>query len=114
MRQQEINGQLVNVKEALDHFIIKQKPSSNVEYFGYGPNSDIFIQFKNGSSYIYKNDNQLLVKEMLETESIGKFVPSLKGLEFAKHPMRLVEPVQWESAGITTGDGSATFRIPKL
>lgn len=92
MRQTEVNGQVVMVAPAIEDFIVKQKPSSNVEYFGFGPTGDIFIQFKNGSSYIYKNCDPQLVQDMLAAESIGKFVGRLKGLECLKHG-RLVDPV---------------------
>ena len=88
-----VNGQPVELAEAVYDFVVLQKPSSNVEYFGYGPTGDIFLQFKNGSAYIYKNTSEELVKEMLAAESIGKFVAKLKPLVSVKQPGKLVTPV---------------------
>lgn len=98
MRQQIINGQPVQVADAIKDFVICQKESSNVAFFGHGPFSDIFVQFKNGAAYIYKNTDAQLVKDMLAAESIGKFIPRLKGLETVKQPGKLVEPVKEQAA----------------
>ena len=106
MNRQVINGQVVDVKPAIDHYIIKQKSSSNVEFYGFGPMGDIFIQFKNGISYIYLESGADLIKDMNEAESIGSFVSKTlvpltkaKKLASVRWNERLVEPVIETPAG---------------
>lgn len=98
MRTTEVNGLQVTLKPAIEHYIVKAMPSSNVEFYGHGPIGEIFVQFKNGKSYIYLQGGTGLVKEMLAAESIGKFVarrlvkdPNLQVVPWNE---RLVEPVK--------------------
>lgn len=100
MNRQIINGQQVELADVIKDFIVKQKPSSNVEYFGFNTESDVFVQFKNGSSYIYKKVSNEIIGKMITTESIGSFVAKnlVKGFEAIKHERRFVEPVIDEPA----------------
>ena len=79
MRILKINDQEHTVDGMLDGFNIHQKPSSNVEYFGDNGN-EIFIQFKNGSCYIYKGILKEHIQQMYEADSIGKFISALSKL----------------------------------
>jgi hypothetical protein len=62
------------IDEQLQGFNLMQKPSSNVDYYGTNGTDTVFIQFKNGVSYLYSNVSKEHITEMLNAESIGKFV----------------------------------------
>lgn len=72
---QIILGETVySFETALKGFEIKNKPSSNVAFYGYDEHYNrLFIQFKNGNSYIYKDIKPELFAEMDKSESVGKF-----------------------------------------
>lgn len=99
MNRQEINGQQVELADQIKDFIVKQQPSSNVEFFGYGPTGDVFVQFKNGLSYIYKDVDNDTIIEMCNTESIGKFVSDriVRTHAGLKQPSKLVTRVTVEN-----------------
>jgi hypothetical protein len=98
MRKIVVNNQPVTVDELLTGYEILCKPSSNVEY--YGTNGlNVFIQFKNGSTYIYLNVSDRDIADMRKAESIGKFIPVLsKKYQYTKVEKQLVvleqEPAQ--------------------
>lgn len=90
MRKLKINNQDCTVDAMLDGFTIDQKPSSNVGYFGDNGN-DIFIQFKNGGSYLYKSVLKEHIEQMYQAESIGTFISILsKAYTYAPIKQRLV------------------------
>lgn len=63
------------VNPRLEGFTIKQLPSSNVAFHGLNSSTnELFIQFKNGSSYIYKDIDSQTAINLINCESIGKFV----------------------------------------
>jgi len=86
-----VNGKEYLIDNILADFLIQQKSSSNIEFHGSNGKDQIFVQFKNGSSYIYKGVNEADIKEMNEAESIGKFVHALsKKYASEKIPKRVV------------------------
>lgn len=93
MEQLIINVSEYHVDDRLQGFDIRQKESSNVDYYGSNGNDKIFIQFKNGVSYIYNDVKKQDIDEMNEAESIGKFMASLarKKYAFTKVTMELVK-----------------------
>lgn len=87
-----INDQPHNTDPRLAGFEIKQKPSSNIEYYGNNENQ-IFVQFKNGGAYLYKDVAPDTIKQMHQAESIGRFISVLsKGNIYVKLGNKLVEP----------------------
>lgn len=73
----EINGVQYTIDEKLDNFTIKSKPSSNVAFYGVNHDAtdiQLFVQFKNGSCYIYSGLTDQTLKELNECESIGSFI----------------------------------------
>ncbi len=74
MNKHIINDINVIVNPVLNGFSIHSKPSSNVEYFGIDSlHSRLFVQFKNGSSYIYKDVNINILNEIQVADSVGKY-----------------------------------------
>lgn len=76
MNNVKINNQECTIDELIGGFSVHQKPSSNVDFFG-DNGTDVFIQFKNGGSYIYKNVSSEHIKQMYDAESIGRFISVL-------------------------------------
>lgn len=75
MKTININGIKYNVNQKLECFVISQKTSSNVEFIGLNSDTNqLFVQFKNGSSYIYSNLDSSTVIDLINCESIGKFI----------------------------------------
>lgn len=75
---QIILGETVySFEPVLTGFDIQQKPSSNVSFYGYDEKYQrLFIQFKNGNAYIYKDIKPELFADMQKAESVGKFFSS--------------------------------------
>jgi hypothetical protein len=96
MKKVIINDKEYHVAGMLEAFNIQQKPSSNVEFFGTNSAGSVFVQFKNGNTYIYSNVHAGRIEEMNAAESIGRFVPKLKAYPCEKIDRRLVTPVQDE------------------
>lgn len=74
MKTQEFDGIVYQVDDRFEGFTIVKKPSSNVDFIGYDENTQVFIQFKNGGAYLYKDIQKETVEKALESESIGKFI----------------------------------------
>jgi hypothetical protein len=91
MEQYVINLAEYIIDDSLQGFEICQKPSSNVDFYGTN-GKDIFIQFKNGGTYIYENVPKEIIDEMHKAESIGSFVSKYltKKFEFKKFDNKLV------------------------
>jgi hypothetical protein len=87
-----INGQAHRTDPSLAGFELKQKSSSNIEFYGSNENQ-IFVQFKNGGAYIYKNIEEKTIQDLHQAESIGKFVAALSKVHgHIKLGNKLVEP----------------------
>lgn len=98
MRKIVVNNQPVTVDDLLAGYEILSKPSSNVEYYGTN-GQNVFVQFKNGSTYLYLNVKDQDIAALRKAESIGKFIPVLsKQYQYTKVDKQLVvvvqEPVQ--------------------
>jgi len=77
MQKMIIDGEHVIVDDKLIGFTIHSKPSTNVEYFGSSSNSEVFVQFKSGSSYIYTGVSSELISQMERASSIGGFIAEM-------------------------------------
>jgi hypothetical protein len=78
------------IDEKLQGYELMQKPSSQIDYYGTN-GKDVFLQFKNGTSYIYENVPTETIADMKSAESIGSFVfKHLKKLPFRKFDLKLV------------------------
>lgn len=98
MRKVTVNNQQVNVDEILNDYEILSKESSNVDYYG-TDGKNVFIQFKNGASYLYLNVTPVDIDDMKKAESIGKFIGVLsKAYQYTKVENRLVVVVPEEVA----------------
>lgn len=91
------NKETINViiKEIIKDFNLHQRPSSNVEYFGYHKDDQkLLIQFKSGSSYIFSEVPEQTFVDLTTAESTGKFVGANVVGKFSvnKHAERLVIP----------------------
>lgn len=73
MRKIEINRVQYDVHPALANYAIHRKPSSNVAFYGFALGS-VFVQFMNGSSYIYNEVPDEVISDAAKAESIGSFV----------------------------------------
>lgn len=75
MRKFEINGVIYDVHEAVESFTILHKESSNVAFWGYDVSTMVFfVQFKNGSTYMYSEVPASLLQGSIDADSIGKFI----------------------------------------
>jgi hypothetical protein len=91
MEQYIINVAEHQVDSLLDGYEIAQKPSSNIDYYGSNGKDTIFIQFKNGVSYLYLNVDKASIDQMQAAESIGKFIGTLsKKYTYTKVDRKLV------------------------
>lgn len=81
------------VDERLKGFDISKKPSSNVDYYGSNGKDTIFIQFKNGVSYLYHDVTKEDIDAMNQAESIGKFMATLarKKYTYTKVTLEMVK-----------------------
>ena len=97
MKKIVVNDQPVSVDELLQDYDILSKPSSNVEFYGTN-GQNVFIQFKNGSTYLYLNVTDQDIVALRKAESIGKFIPVLsRKYQYTKVDRQLVVVVQEES-----------------
>lgn len=98
MRKIVVNNQPCTVDEILKDYEILSKESSNVDYYG-TDGKNVFIQFKNGSSYLYLNVTPVDIEDMKMAESIGRFISVLsKSYQYTKVENRLVVVVPEEVA----------------
>jgi hypothetical protein len=98
MRKLTISTMPCLVDDILEGYFIDRKPSSNVEFHG-TDGKNIFIQFKNGASYLYLNVSAEHIEEMKKAESIGRFISVLsKNYQYTKVDQRLINAVQEEVA----------------
>ena len=52
---------------------LKEVNSSNIRKIGY-ENGDLYVEYKSGNTYIYKNIPQNLYESFMKAESKGKFM----------------------------------------
>ncbi|MCX3264787.1 KTSC domain-containing protein [Pedobacter agri] len=70
-----INNQEFTVSEKLEGFTIESKPSSNVAFYGMNSETkELFVQFKNGSAYIYRGITNEAAIGLINAESVGKYI----------------------------------------
>lgn len=75
MKNIEICGTVYEVHEAVQDFTIVHKPSSNVLAVGIDFNLElIFVQFINGSCYMYVDVPISISHMAVKANSIGKFI----------------------------------------
>lgn len=71
----KIAGILLFVSQGLESFEIMKKDSSQVDYIGTNEEKKIlFVQFKNGASYIYENVDHVTLQNARRAISIGSFL----------------------------------------
>lgn len=64
-----------NVIDRLDEFNINMPTSNGVSFFGSNPNSgSVFVQFKNGGTYIFMGVTPEVRKGLINADSVGLFV----------------------------------------
>lgn len=93
MEKRMLNGIDYQVDERLNDFAVFQKPSSNVEFFGgCEKEGKVFVQFRNGSTYVYENVSADVIDVMNDAPSIGQFVSATfsKNYSFKHYPERMV------------------------
>lgn len=74
MVQIVIGGYLYEVQASIYGFDIRTKPSSNVAFYGTCTDGRLFVQFKNGVSYLYSDVDHGTLTDLEDAESIGKFI----------------------------------------
>jgi len=75
MKTVTVNEQKYSVDEQIEGFSVNQRPSSNVDFYGVNADKkELFVQFKNGSSYIYSGITSEVAIELINCESIGKYI----------------------------------------
>lgn len=95
MKKILVNNQPCTIDDIIKDYEILCKESSNVDFYG-TDGKNVFIQFKNGSSYLYTNVEPADIETMKATESIGKFIPVLRKYPATKYENRLVVVVTEE------------------
>lgn len=80
MRTIELNNTVYQIDSRLEGFMVSSKPSSNVAFYGYSLNNSFFIQFKNGSAYIFSDVSESVLAGVNKAVSIGAYFNSeIKG-----------------------------------
>ncbi|MCX3266581.1 KTSC domain-containing protein [Pedobacter agri] len=75
MKKVTLLNQSFNVHDRLEQFNVNIAQSSSVSFFGSNPNTgSMFVQFKNGGTYIYSGVTPEVRKEMHTAPSIGSFI----------------------------------------
>ena len=78
--KQTINNKPVLVSDVLQDYTIYHRNSTFVAYIAVKGDNSLFIQFCNGTCFIYPDLPVDLIKSALEAESVGKwFHANLKG-----------------------------------
>ena len=58
---------------------ITKLDSSSIDKFSYDTiNSEMLIEYKGGSQYLYKKVNEIVVTEFIDAESKGKYINEIK------------------------------------
>lgn len=78
--KQIINSKPVLVNDAIADYTLYHRNSTFIDYIGVKGDNSLFIQFQNGTCFLYRDLPIDLIKAALEAESIGKFFhANLKG-----------------------------------
>lgn len=82
------------VDKLLEGYKVQQKPSSNVEFFGYNDRNGLFVQFKSGSTYLYENIETEVLQELDQAESVGQFLRKriLNSYPFTRFDGKMIKP----------------------
>jgi hypothetical protein len=73
--QTTINGEAVNVDNKLQGYTLFKKPSSHVNYYGtHRDTSSLFVQYNNGTCFIFTEVPDPLLAKAEVAPSIGKFL----------------------------------------
>lgn len=96
-------GLLVFASEDLDNFELFKKASTQVDYIGVNvKDKRLFVQFKNGGAYLYKDVDQITMQNAQRVPSIGTFIhESVKGkfeFEKANYGVRVATMVELQGA----------------
>lgn len=88
----EIDKLVYVVNDTLADFSINQAPSTTIAFFGYHLKKRwLFVQFKNGKSYIYNNVAGNIEANALAAESLTKFlIPAVRDCSFQKFECNLI------------------------
>lgn len=109
MRKIILDKKEFSYDELLDSFNINAPASSIVEFFG-DNGKDVFIQFKRGASYIYKNVSDAHIKEMYAAPSIGRFI-SVLSKNYTYVPVKRALVVTNAPVAIATHDNEVNATI---
>ena len=110
MRTINLTSGTYAVDPILDGFDIIEKPSSNVAFVGTSMvDHKIYVQFKNGSGYLYSEVDYDTLSFIPAAESIGKFISSkvVKHFPSEKQENALIvkgEEIMGDPVLILTGD----------
>ena len=75
MKTVTLLNQSFKVHDRLEQFNVNIAQSSSVSFFGSNPQTgSMFVQFKNGGTYIYSGVTADVRKEMNAASSIGSFI----------------------------------------
>lgn len=75
MNTTTFNNHQYKVHDRLAQFNVNSIPSTSISFFGSNPNTgSLFVQFKNGGTYIFSNITNEIRKEMFAAKSIGSFI----------------------------------------
>lgn len=75
MKTITFNNRQYHIHDRLQQFNVNTIPSTSVEFFGSNPKTgSLFVQFKNGGTYIFNNITPQVRKEMHEAKSIGSYI----------------------------------------
>lgn len=97
MRKITFHGLDFSVDPILDDYKIETRSSTNVHFFGDNGTS-VFVQFKNGKSYLYQNVSKEHIEAIYNAESIGRFIPVLsKAYTYVPVDKELVKPLPAEA-----------------
>jgi len=75
MKQITILNRKYLINDHLEDFNVNQPTSNSISFFGSNPKTgSVFIQFRNGGTYIYSGITAEIRKQLLNAQSIGSFV----------------------------------------
>ncbi|GGG97617.1 KTSC domain-containing protein [Pedobacter zeae] len=75
MKTVTLNEKQYCVSILLDGFTIESKPSSNVSFYGVNKDTkELFVQFKSGSCYFYKEITNDAAIGLINAESVGSYI----------------------------------------
>lgn len=75
MKTINLQGVNYSVNPRLESFNINSIPSKGINFFGSNPQTgSLFIQFKNGGTYIYSGVPQEVKSGLFNADSIGRYV----------------------------------------